>query len=90
MCCCQVRLVIMCNVFPTDIRLHRKYDLKGSTYGRTAGPEALSDRTAVLKVNPGLLISRLLVFPTDYGFSFQLLFFRLTTALVSHCWFFSD
>ena len=30
----------MGNVLPSDVRLHRKYDLKGSTYGRTAGIEA--------------------------------------------------
>ena len=34
----QVRFVVMNNVFRTDLELHRKYDLKGSTYGRTAGP----------------------------------------------------
>lgn len=28
----------MNNVFRTDLGLHRTYDLKGSTYGRTAGP----------------------------------------------------
>lgn len=27
----------MGNVLPSDLRLHRKYDLKGSRYGRTAG-----------------------------------------------------
>ena len=36
----QVRFVVMGNVLPSDVRLHRKYDLKGSTYGRTAGAEA--------------------------------------------------
>ncbi len=25
----------MGNVLPSDLRLHRRYDLKGSTYGRT-------------------------------------------------------
>lgn len=30
--------MVMNNVFRTDLDLHRKYDLKGSTYGRTAGP----------------------------------------------------
>lgn len=27
----------MGNVLPSDLRLHRKFDLKGSTYGRTVG-----------------------------------------------------
>lgn len=36
---CQVRFVVMNNVFRTDLDLHRKFDLKGSTYGRTAGPK---------------------------------------------------
>lgn len=30
----------MGNVLPSDLRLHRKYDLKGSTLGRTVGPAA--------------------------------------------------
>ena len=29
----------MNNVFRTELDLHRKFDLKGSTYGRTAGPK---------------------------------------------------
>ena len=33
----QVRFIVMGNVLPSDLRLHRRYDLKGSTYGRTAG-----------------------------------------------------
>ncbi len=36
----QVRFVVMNNVFRTDLDLHRKFDLKGSTHGRTAGPRA--------------------------------------------------
>ena len=36
----QVRFVVMGNVFPTEVPLHRKFDLKGSTLGRTAGPKA--------------------------------------------------
>jgi hypothetical protein len=31
----------MGNVLPSHLRLHRRYDLKGSTYGRTAGEEEL-------------------------------------------------
>ncbi|PRW20830.1 Phosphatidylinositol 4-phosphate 5-kinase 2 isoform A [Chlorella sorokiniana] len=35
----QVRFVVMGNVLPSDLRLHRKFDLKGSTYGRTVGAD---------------------------------------------------
>ena len=38
----QVRFVVMNNVFRTELHLHRKYDLKGSTYGRTAGAKLSS------------------------------------------------
>ncbi|KAK9837682.1 hypothetical protein WJX74_002866 [Apatococcus lobatus] len=43
-----VRFVVMGNCLPTDVRLHRKYDLKGSTYGRTAGTKA-QNPSAILK-----------------------------------------
>ena len=39
----------MGNVFPTDVRLHRRYDLKGSTLGRTSARKA-GDPNTVLKV----------------------------------------
>ena len=40
----------MGNVLPTDRRLHRKYDLKGSTWRRTIGPERrAADAHATLK-----------------------------------------
>ena len=39
----------MGNVFPSDVVLHRRYDLKGSRHGRTAGAEALAKPNAVLK-----------------------------------------
>ena len=48
--CCQVSFVVMGNVFPYDVPLHRKYDLKGSTYGRTAGKK-LSSPGAMLKAS---------------------------------------
>ena len=46
----QARFVVMGNVFPTDVRLHRRYDLKGSTLGRTSARKA-GDPNTVLKVN---------------------------------------
>ena len=46
----QARFVVMGNVFPTDVRLHRRYDLKGSTLGRTSARKA-GDPNTVLKVS---------------------------------------
>lgn len=51
----QVRFLVMGNVFPTDTRLHRKFDLKGSTYGRTAGARR-NDPSATLKASRPLLL----------------------------------
>jgi hypothetical protein len=48
----QVRFVVMGNVFPTETKMHRKYDLKGSTYGRTAGVKK-DLPGAILKVGGG-------------------------------------
>ncbi|KAG2429673.1 hypothetical protein HYH02_014011 [Chlamydomonas schloesseri] len=33
-----VRFVVMHNMFNTDLQIHKKFDLKGSTDGRTTGP----------------------------------------------------
>lgn len=41
-CCLQVRFVVMANIFVTDLQIHRRYDIKGSTEGRTVGAEARS------------------------------------------------
>ena len=46
----QVRFVVMGNVFPTEVRLHRKYDLKGSLHGRTAGVRKFTEPDTILKV----------------------------------------
>jgi len=35
----NIRFIVMGNVLPSDLRLHRRYDLKGSSYGRTVGEE---------------------------------------------------
>lgn len=37
----QVRFVVMANIFVTDLQIHRRYDIKGSTDGRTAGGWAI-------------------------------------------------
>ena len=52
--CTQVRFVVMGNVFPTEVRLHRKYDLKGSTHGRTAGSRKFTEPGTILKVREAL------------------------------------
>jgi 1-phosphatidylinositol-4-phosphate 5-kinase len=38
----QVRFVVMANIFVTDLQIHRRYDIKGSTEGRTVGADARS------------------------------------------------
>ncbi|KNC47995.1 serine/threonine protein kinase [Thecamonas trahens ATCC 50062] len=41
--------VIMENVFPPDLDIHRKYDLKGSTWGRTVGAAKVDKESSTLK-----------------------------------------
>jgi hypothetical protein len=36
----QVRFVVMQNLFCSELSIHRRYDLKGSTMGRSVGEEA--------------------------------------------------
>ena len=45
----NARFVVMGNVLTTEKRMHRKFDLKGSTYKRTIGKERLQDPNATLK-----------------------------------------
>ncbi|GLT75127.1 hypothetical protein SLA2020_468760 [Shorea laevis] len=46
----KVRFVIMGNLFCTDYAIHRRFDLKGSSHGRTtAKPESEIDPTTTLK-----------------------------------------
>jgi hypothetical protein len=54
----QVRFVVMGNVFPTEVRLHRKYDLKGSTHGRTAGARKYTEPDIILKVRLRVFLCR--------------------------------
>jgi hypothetical protein len=50
----QVRFVVMANIFVTDLQIHRRFDIKGSTEGRTIGEEARrkaeGDPTVIFKV----------------------------------------
>ena len=46
----QVRFVIMGNLFCSEYAIHRRFDLKGSSHGRTTDkPEAEIDATTTLK-----------------------------------------
>ena len=46
----QVRFVIMGNLFCSEFSIHRRFDLKGSTFGRTTDkPESEIEPTTTLK-----------------------------------------
>lgn len=60
----KVRFVVMNNIYRSDQEIHRKYDLKGSTHGRTAGEE---------KPPPGTVVPPAAVFKDlDLDFQFKL------------------
>ena len=44
----KVRFVVMGNVFCTELRIHRRFDLKGSSLGRSADKIEI-DETTTLK-----------------------------------------
>ncbi|KAK4784774.1 hypothetical protein SAY86_019142 [Trapa natans] len=43
----KVRFVVMGNMFCTELRIHRRYDLKGSTVGRNTYKEKISQNTTL-------------------------------------------
>ena len=45
----NIRIVVMNNLLPSSIRLHEKYDLKGSTYKRKASPNELLKKSPTFK-----------------------------------------
>ena len=50
--CCHVktRFIVMGNLFCSEYRIHRRFDLKGSSHGRTTDkPEDEIDETTTLK-----------------------------------------
>jgi 1-phosphatidylinositol-4-phosphate 5-kinase len=44
----KVRFIVMANVLATDIRIHKRFDLKGSSHGRSTG-KAETDEDVTLK-----------------------------------------
>ena len=48
----KVHFVVFANVFSTDRTIHERYDLKGSTQGRTVGAEALRTKASCLPPPP--------------------------------------
>ncbi|XP_022980942.1 phosphatidylinositol 4-phosphate 5-kinase 1-like [Cucurbita maxima] len=46
----KTRIIVMGNLFCSEYRIHRRFDLKGSSHGRTTGtPEGEIDETTTLK-----------------------------------------
>jgi 1-phosphatidylinositol-4-phosphate 5-kinase len=45
----NIRVVIMNNILPSDIPIHQKYDLKGSTYKRKANKAELAKKSPTFK-----------------------------------------
>lgn len=46
----QTRFIVMGNLFCSEYRIHRRFDLKGSSHGRTTDkPEDEIDETTTLK-----------------------------------------
>lgn len=46
----QTRFIVMGNLFCSEYRIHRRFDLKGSSHGRTTDmPEGEIDETTTLK-----------------------------------------
>jgi len=45
----KIRLVVMKNLFPPGVKLHLKFDLKGSTHGRTASKKERGKKSPTFK-----------------------------------------
>lgn len=43
----KVRFVVMGNMFYTELHIHRRYDLKGSSYGRYTSKEKITENTTM-------------------------------------------
>lgn len=45
----NIRVIVMNNLLPTDIKMHLKFDLKGSTYKRKAGKHEKEKKSPTYK-----------------------------------------
>ncbi|KAI0507541.1 hypothetical protein KFK09_013667 [Dendrobium nobile] len=43
----KVRFVVMGNMFCTELRIHRRYDLKGSSHGRSTSADKINENTTL-------------------------------------------
>ncbi|PKA63759.1 Phosphatidylinositol 4-phosphate 5-kinase 1 [Apostasia shenzhenica] len=43
----KVRFVVMGNMFCTELRIHRRYDLKGSSQGRSTSPDKINENSTL-------------------------------------------
>lgn len=43
----KVRFIVMGNMFYTELKIHRRYDLKGSTYGRCTNKDKITETTTL-------------------------------------------
>lgn len=43
----QVRFVVMGNMFCTELRIHQRYDLKGSSQGRSTKKDEIDESTTL-------------------------------------------
>lgn len=49
----QVRFVVMGNMFCTELRIHRRFDLKGSSQGRSADKVEIDETTTLKDLDLG-------------------------------------
>ena len=45
----NIRIVVMNNLLPSSVQYHEKYDLKGSSYKRKAGPNEVTKKSPTFK-----------------------------------------
>jgi 1-phosphatidylinositol-4-phosphate 5-kinase len=95
----NIRFVIMNNLIPTNVKLHEKYDLKGSIYKRKASEEERKRELPTLKDNDfkslhtfGLILEPFFhdqliqTIDDDVRVSFPLHFLRISSSRLLGSW----